>query len=83
MTPEEGIEYLKAMPKDEPVFILRAQDKYAPSTIATWAGLLQTPRSITESASECSLKKAALARHLVQEIRTWQTAHPLDTKTPD
>jgi len=37
MTRDEAIEYLKGMSEDEPVFVLRAQDKVAPATVLTWA----------------------------------------------
>jgi hypothetical protein len=36
MTANEAIDYLKTMPVDEPVFVLRAQDKSAVSTVQGW-----------------------------------------------
>jgi hypothetical protein len=32
----EAIDYLKTMPGDEPVFVIRAQDKNAVSTVQAW-----------------------------------------------
>jgi hypothetical protein len=34
-----AIAYLRNLPPDEPVFILRGQDLLAPSTITHWCGL--------------------------------------------
>lgn len=36
MTPAQATEYLKRIPPDEPVFVLRAQDKAAVETVRTW-----------------------------------------------
>lgn len=43
MTRLEAIEYLQKKVKDgEPVFVLRAQDKFFASTIRMWAGFLRS-----------------------------------------
>jgi len=36
MTKSEAIEYLEKIEEDEPVFILRGQDKVAPEAISLW-----------------------------------------------
>jgi hypothetical protein len=64
--------YDKAAP-DEPIFVLRAQDILAPTTILEWAYLaLQhgTPLEKVTEAMECA-----------KSMREWQESHT--SKTPD
>jgi hypothetical protein len=83
MVPYEAVKYLASIPGDEPVFVLRAKDKFTPSVIKLWASLVAAPISKTESASEASQAKARDAMRLVKQIRTWQEEHPERVKVPD
>jgi len=60
------------IPEDEPVFLLRAQDKYAPSTLRYYARLLQQ-NGDTEMADE-------LFEHARQMV-VWQKS--VKVKKPD
>lgn len=60
------------IPEDEPVFLLRAQDKYAPSTLRFYAKLLEEDGN-TEMAEELR----AHARNMI----VWQKS--VKVKTPD
>ena len=80
---KDRLEYLKSIPEDEPVFILRAKDKHAPATIMTWAGLVAAPVSRTQPASKESQEKARDAIKTVAAIRKWQEDHPSVVKIPD
>lgn len=68
------IDYLKKLPPDEPVFILRAQDETAPGIVEVWADNIddirgeRTPKTIE-------------ARRFAAEMRDWQASHP--SKLPD
>ena len=78
----EARQYLDRIPEDEPVFILRVQDAYAPSVIMTWSALVGAPLN-GKIASDESLIKATQALQLVQEMRQWQEKHYLRVKVPD
>jgi hypothetical protein len=60
-----AIEYLKAMPADEPVFVLRAQDVLAPRTVEFWA----------EGAEQAGVRsgKVAGARECAVDMAAWPT----------
>ncbi len=60
------------IPTDEPVFLLRAQDKHAPSTLRFYAGLLEESGNI-EMAEE-------LRQH-AKEMLIWQKSKKV--KEPD
>lgn len=68
------MEFLKKLPPDEPVFILRAQDMTAPGIIEVWADNIdgingkRTPKTVE-------------ARSFAKEMRHWQASHP--SKLPD
>lgn len=67
---------------DEPIFILRAQDKLAPGIIEQWA--LEAERewhgTVSDTADRAR-KKIAEARALAHQMRAWQELHR--TKRPD
>jgi len=63
----------KASP-DEPVFVLRAQDKFAPDLIERWADKVDAARGT-------QIDKSRKARALAHQMRAWQALH--DAKTPD
>jgi hypothetical protein len=66
------VDKAKKIPADEPVFLLRAQDKYAPSTLRFYAKLLEEDGNI-EMAEE-------LKAHARQMI-VWQKS--VKVKNPD
>ncbi len=82
MLPADAMLYLDKVPADEPVFILRAQDVYAPSAIIAWSALVGAPVN-GKPASDASLIKAVAARQLAEEMRAWQEKHYLKAKIPD
>ena len=59
---------------DEPVFILRAQDRFAPDVIEAWAGKV-------EMAKGGQTDKSRKARALAHQMRAWQALH--SCKVPD
>lgn len=64
----------RTIPADEPLFIIRAQDKLAPAAIRAYARLLR----------EKKLTKAALAvGKYAKEVEAWQKAHKERVKLPD
>ncbi|MFN3476380.1 MAG: hypothetical protein ACK4Z6_02335 [Candidatus Methylomirabilales bacterium] len=64
----------RAIPAEEPLFIIRAQDKLAPAAIRAYARLLREKR----------LTKAALAiGKYAKEVEAWQKAHKDRVKLPD
>jgi hypothetical protein len=58
----------------EPVFILRAQDRFAPDVIEAWANKVELARGTTTS-------KIREARALAHEMRAWQEMNTC--KIPD
>lgn len=66
------VDKAKKIPEDEPVFLLRAQDKYAPSTLRFYAKLLEEDGN-TEMAEELR----AHARNMI----VWQKS--VKVKAPD
>jgi len=59
---------------DEPVFVLRAQDKFAPMLVETWANLAMTAHGF-------DTPKVTEARLLAQAMRDWQADNL--AKVPD
>lgn len=59
--------------KDEPIFILRAQDRLAPELIRSWAS--------RASIHGCSSEKVQEARDLAAKMQEWGKAH--GSKFPD
>ena len=82
MLPEQAIEYLKSMPADEPVFVLRARDLFMPSAIVSWSIEVRAPVN-GRSAQEVYIQKANAALKLAEEVRLWQKARPEAVKIPD
>ncbi len=60
---------------DEPIFTLRAQDKFAPNVLQAWILLLRI-----EGASP---EKIAKGEAHLRAIEEWQKAHPDRVKVPD
>ena len=82
MLPAAAKQYLAKVPDDEPVFVLRAQDVYAPSAIIAWSALVGAPVNGKPAADE-SIIKSVTARQLAEEMRQWQEKHYLKAKIPD
>jgi len=70
MRAQQAIEYLKAMPADEPVFVLRAQDCLAADTVEFWAKLAEE--------REVRSGKVAGARECAARMGEWP-----ERKLPD
>lgn len=75
MTRDEAIEYLKNLPQDEPVFVLRGQDAFAPAAIQVWGTMCLSTR---EEATRAKGDRASL---LVTQMQKWQKERKL--KVPD
>lgn len=65
----------KALPPDEPVFVLRGQDRATPNTIRRWA--------IEAEAIGADRETVAEAEHVAGLIEAWQQANPDRVKVPD
>lgn len=63
MTALEAINYLSAIPAQEPVFILRAQDILAPHCVSEWARLFQSMGG--------GVLKAEEARAVAEQMVKW------------
>lgn len=66
------VDKAKKIPEDEPVFLLRAQDKYAPSTLRFYAKLLEEDGNV-----EMAEELRAHARNMI----VWQKS--VKVKAPD
>lgn len=66
------VDKARKIPEDEPVFLLRAQDKYAPSTLRFYAKLLEEDGNI-----EMAEELRAHARNMI----VWQKS--VKVKVPD
>ena len=77
----EAHEYLDRIPPDEPVFILRAKDVYAPSTVVVWAGLVSNSKCEGDEARARCHNKAQRALKDAEEMRDWQEQNT--SKVPD
>lgn len=60
---------------DEPLFILRAQDRCAPATVRSWAERAKGAGAPAEKVNEAMV--------LAVEMEAWQDAHPDRVKFPD
>jgi hypothetical protein len=66
MSAATAIEYLKGLPPDEPVFVLRGQDITAPHFVKEWARLQQSLRHAND-------EKWQEAYRTAEEMRYWPT----------
>lgn len=79
-----GLGCLGKAADDEPVFILRAKDRFAPELVENWAALVERAISGTLSgtvAHNGSSVKIKEARALAHTMRAWQALNT--SKTPD
>jgi hypothetical protein len=66
----------------EPVFVLRAQDQFAPQVIEYWASLVAGAVANTVSSkADATKQKVVRARALAHTLRAWQTL--FGAKIPD
>ena len=65
---------LSAAADDEPLFVLRAKDKFAPLVVELW-------RLLVKEESGGETRKTRMAMRLAEEMRQWQKAH--GCKVPD
>ncbi len=65
MKARAAIEYLKQLPPEEPVFVLRAQDQLAARTVGVWATLAEQ--------EGVRSGKVAGARDCSEEMSRWPT----------
>lgn len=68
------------IPEDEPIMVLRAQDKFAPAAAMSWQMQCVEPGTLTLVVSE---EKMNSASDLIQRMCDWQREHPDRVKTPD
>lgn len=64
------------IPEDEPVFLLRAQDKLAPEVVRNWAWMLRS-----RSNDQAAQAMATMAMKQSEKMEAWQRAHAV--KMPD
>jgi hypothetical protein len=64
----------KALP-DEPVFLLRASDVWAPVLVRHWAALAEE--------SGAPIEKRRAAHRVANEMRAWREQNPDRVKAPD
>lgn len=69
--------FLKKVPPSEPVFILRAQDKFMPKLLKQWALMVQDGGEYTPERQ----RKVEEAWELAKEVKAWQNVH--GCKVPD
>ncbi len=68
--------------EDEPIFVLRAKDKFAPELIEAWASKVDAAvHRIASSEADKSREKAKYARALAHQMRAWQEINT--SKVPD
>ena len=84
MTPADGIEYLKTIPKDEPVMVFRGRDAFAPAAVQCWAAMCTSQGSLNHDKHEAlagTRAKGERAMSLAAKMRAWQRKH--GSKMPD
>lgn len=74
-TKKEGVPCYDKAAEDEPLFVIRAQQKNAPEYVELWAHQAEVMGTGPE--------KVASARQVAQEMRQWQKANPDKVKIPD
>lgn len=81
--PHENL--VKRIPIDEPIFVLRAQDKFAPNAIMRWqlACIEHNIHNLEKGWIFVSEEKRRTAADHFQEICDWQRNNPTRVKIPD
>lgn len=75
----------KDIPPDEPLFLLRSQDKLAPGAVEDYARAVEVEAGMTtDRAMALRLEEDALdVRAFALRMRRWQIENPDRVKTPD
>ncbi len=83
MFKKDALKYLEKVADDEPIFILRGRDRYAPSTVAAWSALISSPHKDLKDPAKrlLVLNKASGALLLAEEMRKFQKER--GSKIPD
>lgn len=74
-------EFLKKVPADEPVFILRAQDKFMPRILREWATSVEIGTIQSHERVGVITPKVREARDLATQVEEWQKIN--GCKVPD
>jgi hypothetical protein len=74
----KGLGCLGKAADDEPVFILRAKDEFAPVTVMDWAERVEAS---SDRPNTNTVEKIREARALAYKMRVWQEEH--GCKVPD
>lgn len=67
---------LAKVDEDEPIFVLRAQDRLAPALIREWVNR-------AKQASSLGARRTEEALQVADAMEEWQKAHPGRVKYPD
>lgn len=75
MTRKEAEKYLQTIPEDEPVFVMRAQDKVAPAVVMMWANCADFAGAPQEKVDGACQQAVIMSG--------WQRDNPNTVKVPD
>lgn len=75
MNKQRALEYIQALPDDEPVLLFRGQDKLATLTGTCWLALANT-HGVNEHKISCMAEE-------VNAMQDWQFVNLHTTKLPD
>lgn len=84
MTPAEAAAYAATLPPDEPCFVFRARDAFAPAAVRSWAVMCCSCGSTNAKEHEKTAGTRAKGRRamaLADEMREWQGKY--GSKLPD
>lgn len=84
MTPKEATDYLSTIPADEPTFIFRGRDVFAPAAVGSWAAMCLAQNAVDADGNPlhpATLAKGRRAMALAEEMREWQKKN--GSKLPD
>lgn len=73
----------KALTPDEPLFLLRAQDVFAPATVDGYAALLRAAAAMGGRDSDTLEHMATDAENVAAGMRVWQAENAERVKLPD
>jgi hypothetical protein len=74
-TKKEGVGCYDKAAEDEPLFVIRAQDSFAPKYVELWAHQAEV--------MGVNAEKVKGARQVAGEMLAWQKANPDKVKIPD
>lgn len=68
--------------EDEPIFVLRAKDVFAPAIVDEWADrVAEAVSGVASTEADASRRKVKYARALAHQMRAWQAVNT--SKIPD